>query len=90
MKIKLSHLIEGWRNNILPPNDLKELINRVHQLRMKECNKCEFHSKNHSTPLRPDDHCTYCGCNLNAKTKCLDCECPIKKWLKVDKPNINE
>ena len=30
--------------------------------------------------LRPDEHCTNCGCNLDAKRKCLSCECPVKKW----------
>jgi hypothetical protein len=83
--MKLKHLIQGWRNNILPPADQAELINQIHQKRMKECNRCEKHSKNHSTPFRPDDHCVECGCNLNAKTKCLECECPLKKWLKVNK-----
>jgi len=56
--------------------------------RMEICNACENHSKNHSTPLRPDDHCVDCGCNLLAKTKCLDCDCPIKKWTRIEKlPN---
>lgn len=83
--MKLRHLIEGWRNNILPPRDKADLINQVSQSRMNKCNQCEKHSKNHSTPLRPDDHCVECGCNLNAKTKCLDCDCPLKKWLRVEK-----
>ena len=21
-----------------------------------------------------------CGCTLSAKTRCLSCECPVKKW----------
>lgn len=83
--MNLRHLIQGWRNNILPPEEQKELINQVSQFRMNKCNNCEFHSKNHSTPLRPDDHCIECGCNLQAKTKCLDCDCPIKKWLRIEK-----
>jgi hypothetical protein len=34
----------------------------------------------HKTPLRPDAHCTHCGCTLSAKTKCLSCSCPINMW----------
>lgn len=49
---------------------------------MEICEECPHHSKNHSS-LRPDDHCTNCGCTLSAKTKCLSCECPIKKWLAI-------
>lgn len=47
---------------------------------MEICNDCPFHSKHHNTPLRPDAHCTHCGCTLSAKTKCLSCACPIGKW----------
>lgn len=82
--MKFNELIEGWRNNILPPKEIKDLINRVHQQRINICNKCEKHSKNYHTPLRPDNHCVECGCNLAAKTKCLGCECPLKKWLKIE------
>jgi len=46
---------------------------------MEICNNCSFHSKNHRT-LRPDVHCTSCGCTLSAKTKCLSCSCPVSKW----------
>lgn len=81
--MNIRNFIEGWRNNILPPSDKEELINQVSKDRMSICNSCEKHSKNHSTPLRPDDHCVECGCTLAAKTKCLECECPVKKWLKL-------
>jgi len=30
-----------------------------------------------------DEHCTDCGCPLDAKTKCLSCKCPKDKWLAV-------
>jgi len=49
-------------------------------VRIQICEECSFHSKHHNTPIRPDHHCTDCGCNLAAKTKCLSCECPQKKW----------
>jgi hypothetical protein len=50
--------------------------------RIAICDDCQFHSKRHKT-IRPDAHCTNCGCTLSAKTKCLSCACPINKWSSV-------
>lgn len=76
---KLSQIYEGWRNNLLPPKDLEELIIVTSKQRMDICEQCAHHSKRHKT-IRPDAHCTHCGCTLSAKTKCLSCACPINKW----------
>ncbi len=82
MKINFSQVYEGWRNNLFPPADIKPLIERTAAERIAICEGCEFHSKNHST-ARLDDHCTYCGCTLSAKTRCLSCTCPKMKWVAV-------
>ena len=82
MKIKLSEIYEGWRNNILPPEKLKDKIAEVSAERIDICNSCINHSKNHKT-VRPDAHCVSCGCTLSAKTKCLSCSCPVEKWVAV-------
>lgn len=58
---------------------MKEKIEEVGSYRMSICNDCPNHSKNKKT-RRPDEHCLACGCTLSAKTRCLSCECPIKKW----------
>jgi len=78
--MKLSEIYEGWRNKLLPPENLKELINSTAEERINICLSCPHHSKNHKS-RRPDDHCTKCGCTLSAKTKCLSCSCPLEKWL---------
>jgi hypothetical protein len=62
---------------------MKDMIQQVSKERVTICNGCPFHSKNHKTPLRPDAHCTDCGCNLEAKSACLSCDCPQGKWLAV-------
>lgn len=80
--MKIKEIYEGWRNNILPPEKLKEQIAVVGAERLAICEGCQNHSKNHST-VRPDAHCVSCGCTLSAKTKCLSCSCPIKKWKAV-------
>lgn len=80
--MNLSQIYEGWRNKLLPPEHLKEIIKKTSEERMKICNTCDEHSsrkKGYKT-LRPDVHCTNCGCTLDAKTKCLSCACPLDKW----------
>lgn len=79
---QLSQIYEGWRNNLLPPKKLEEVIATTSKARLAICNECPHHSKFHKS-VRPDDHCTNCGCTLAAKTKCLSCACPINKWEAV-------
>ena len=87
--MSLNKMYEGWKNHILPEDNQKAFIEHVYQKRMSVCESCEYHSKNHFS-IRPDAHCTNCGCTLSAKTKCLTCECPVKKWLSETPPENNE
>ena len=82
MKLNISQIYEGWKNNLLPASDMKEEIERISKERLDICKSCPNHSSNHKT-VRPDEHCVSCGCTLSAKTKCLSCECPIFKWVAV-------
>jgi hypothetical protein len=86
MKINWSEIYEGWRNALIPPEHLKQLIQQVSCERMEICCECEFNSKNtKKKSIRPDEHCMECGCTLSAKTKCLSCNCPLEfpKWEAV-------
>ena len=85
--INFSQIYEGWRNNIVPPAHLKDLIKTTGEERINICLNCPHHSRWHKT-ARPDNHCTNCGCTLAAKTKCLSCSCPLNKWLAVVEENI--
>jgi hypothetical protein len=67
---------------LIPPASLKRVIEETSEERINICLTCPHHSKWHKT-LRPDDHCTNCGCTLAAKTKCLSCACPLNKWMAV-------
>lgn len=80
--MSLTQIYEGWKNNLFPEEKLKEQIEQVSTERMAICDSCQFHSKNYKT-IRPDAHCTNCGCTLSAKTKCLSCACPLNKWSSV-------
>jgi hypothetical protein len=78
--MKLLQIYEGWRNKLIPPEHLKDAIAHAVETRMKICNECPHISTKHQSVIRPDVHCTKCGCTLSAKTACLTCECPLKKW----------
>tara|TARA_R110000868_G_scaffold176239_1_gene413709 strand:- start:273 stop:554 length:282 start_codon:yes stop_codon:yes gene_type:complete len=78
--MSIFQIYEGWRNNLFPPEKLKEVIEQTSASRMDICNNCEYISTKHKT-FRKDVHCTQCGCTLSAKTKCISCECPLKKWM---------
>ncbi len=81
--MSLTEIMEGWRNHLVPPEELRDIIETVTKGRTKICETCEFHSKFHKT-LRPDAHCTECGCTLAAKQACLSCYCPKGKWGSID------
>lgn len=81
--MKLADIYEGWKNNLFPPEKLKEAITEMSEQRMEICNACPHISTKHNTPLRPDVHCIKCGCTLAAKTKVFSTHCPINKWKAV-------
>jgi len=91
---QLAQIIEGWRNRLFPKEELKDIIAQTTEERMKICDNCPKHSKFHSTPLRPDAHCTECECTLLAKLACLSCRCPLGKWEAIiteqEQNKINE
>ena len=87
--MSLGQIIEGWKNHLLPQEKEKAFVKHVSLERLAICNECEHHSKNHKS-IRIDAHCTNCGCTLSAKTKCLTCECPLKKWMAQQIPEEND
>lgn len=87
MKVEWQQIIEGWRNHIIPPKDLKGLIQDVYEERLKICEECPKFSENakkedYST-IRKDIHCTSCGCPLKAKLKSLSSKCPLDNWQPI-------
>ena len=90
--MSLKQIAEGWMNHLLPEERKKAYIDDISLERLALCNECDEHSANKKNykSMRPDAHCTNCGCTLSAKTKCLTCECPLKKWLATEIPIDNE
>jgi len=85
--INFKQIYEGWRNKLVPPSELKDLIEKTSEERMEICKKCYFFSTNAKEhgykTMRPDEHCSNCGCTLSAKTKCLSCKCPLERWMEI-------
>lgn len=85
--INFAQIYEGWKNKLIPPANMKNFIELTSKDRTDVCLQCEHHSenkkKNGYRTVRLDHHCTDCGCTLAAKTRCLSCECPLKKWTAV-------
>jgi len=85
--MKISQILEGWKNVVMPANELKGIIERTRESRLKICSFCDEHSDNAKKTgyksIRPDAHCLNCGCTLSAKTSCLSCSCPLNKWTEV-------
>lgn len=79
MGLNWKHILEGWRNNLFPPKELRELIRKTQEERLEICKTCPYNS----TPdkINMFSTCKECGCPLKAKTACLHCQCPLNKWL---------
>ncbi len=76
----VSQIYEGWKNKMFPAKEMKEWIEQTSAYRMAICKECP-HNSIHTNSLRPDEHCTKCGCTLSAKTRCLSCQCPLEAPL---------
>lgn len=76
---QIQQIVEGWKNVVFKKDD----VEAVARLRMEICDACSYSSKNKpksEKTIRPDIHCTNCGCPLISKTRCMSCECPIGRW----------
>ncbi len=86
---KLQEIYNGWKNLIIPDEEMKPLIEEVYNKRESICIKCPYASENVKAPnlssqIRFDSHCTLCGCTRAAKNRSLASECPDnpKRWEK--------
>ena len=92
MQFNFKEFLDGWRNHLIPPKEMEELIMKVHEDRMAICRTCPMFSENRKQEgyktARKDEHCTACGCPLIAKTKSLSSRCPLDppKWDAITTP----
>lgn len=79
MKFNLKQVYEGWKNDLFPAKELKDVIRNTQAERLSICRTCPFNSTPNS--ITPFSTCKDCGCPLKKKTACLSCVCPQEKWL---------
>lgn len=75
-------IAEGWKNVLIKDEDVEKMAKEREAI----CNVCIYQSENAKVlsaykTIRPDIHCTKCGCPLLGKVRSPQTECPIKKWL---------
>lgn len=73
----ISKIWEGWSNHLFPGKDMKEVIDKISEERLKICQGCEHFKKN----VIGQHFCGVCKCPFPAKTKCLSCTCPLEEPL---------
>ncbi len=94
-------IFEGWKNDILPSERIKELIKQVSEERMAICKTCIAYDETGqgcSIPLSQPccnkhvkvNNISGCGCPLQKKTKCLSCKCPASKWIALSTEEQDE
>ncbi len=99
--MNLLNIYEGWRNDLFPPEKLKELINQVSEERLAICRSCIAYDETGTGCAVPFtqpccnknvnvDGVQGCGCPLKKKSKCLSCACPANKWKAVITPEQEE
>lgn len=88
MKLNWSQIFQGWRNELLPPEKIKEFLEQLSAERLSLCIDCPANS----TPgkIGMTSRCTECDCWLRPKSKCTDCSCPIAKWGAVLSPEQDD
>lgn len=78
MNFNPKQILEGWRNHLVPPSDLKDFIEKVSEERLTKCKNCPFNST--QGEIKNTSYCKACGCPLKAKSKCLSCTCGISNY----------
>ena len=94
MKLELRKIFEGFRNSIVPPAKLKELISEVSKERLSICKDCPYNSTRGEIGIM--SKCLACGCFLIPKSKCLSCNCGLEsqklppKWIAITSEQEDE
>lgn len=83
----LKGITEGVLNSIF----VKEEVEKVAEERINICRQCPHNSNvrraNGEKMIRPDEFCGQCGCDLYLKTRALNQQCPLDKWLALTDEN---
>lgn len=84
--MSITHIAEGWFNGFLKDlNLLDEDIKKIGEARMNICSACLVRSDNkcdrNKTHINTSGSSfNGCGCRIDKKTLCVDCQCPGGFW----------
>jgi len=106
IKLNIKEILNGYRNHLFPPSDLKEKIQEVVNHRKSICNNCKLNTNNICNPSIYDEAIqdfdyqgelrkkgikySGCGCPLTIKQKSFHSKCPLGKWLDELTPEENK
>lgn len=77
--MELSKIWEGYKNLLIPSEELKVAIIKAQEERLSICKDCPMNSS--KGEIKKLSKCKECGCFLKAKAASLSSECPLGKWL---------
>jgi hypothetical protein len=92
MLYNFREIYEGWKNDLLPKDSLRELIKQVSEERNSICVKCKAYDTTGTgcaiwgtapccnKNVKSETGESGCGCPLKKKQKALQARCPWGKW----------
>lgn len=87
-------ILEGiWYNHIVFHFNKTHWAKKLVEERRTICSTCKYldrYGLSERVVLKGKPACSLCGCNIQEKTACLSCECPIEdfpKWKGVKVKN---
>lgn len=105
MRIVFKEIFEGWKNHLIPTEEMKKHIAPIVEKRKAECDQCPLNIGNICSPLKQgqavqdfsyhgenrikDFWYSGCACPLTMKQKSLQSICPLGKWLEELSPEEN-
>jgi hypothetical protein len=90
MKLNILQIAQGWGNHFLDKlNLLPEDKKNVATTRMLICNGCKIRTDDICDPEKTGvsvdgQRFKGCGCYVDKKVLCMDCECPGSYWKPVN------
>jgi len=87
---QLKEIMQGWGNSFLDKlNMLPTIIKEEAEERSKICSTCPIRTDNTCDPnkkgISAKGRAFYgCGCYIDKKVLCMDCDCPGEYWKAFD------
>ena len=106
IKLSIKEILNGYRNHLFPPSELKDKIQEVVSYRKSICDSCKLNTVNicnpsiyeeavqdftyHNEERKKGIQYSGCGCPLLIKQKSFHSVCPLGKWLAELTPEENK